>query len=114
MSRDRKRRVLVPFEVGSFLKAPYGWTMTQRRKDLGPPRPLSRRARTTMNWTLALTYLAMAASAWLGAVVWHGLVGALIGFGILVVLGSFVGVVLMVLTGVRDRPRDDGSDHPPH
>lgn len=42
---DKPRRVFVPFEIGSFLRAPYGWTNRMRRSEGYPARGETRRVR---------------------------------------------------------------------
>lgn len=111
MSRQRKPRVLVPFEVGSFLRAPYGWPIQQRRRERGPQRPLSRRTRRRLNAGLISIYLLLAGGAWIGMVLWHGWLGAALGIALgfaLLTVGGFVAIVVSAVKGLRETRAGDG------
>ena len=64
-----KRRVIVPFEVGSFLQAPYGYTQRMRARDRaarGPRTEPTRRDIRILNAAAVALYTVMGIGALLG------------------------------------------------
>jgi hypothetical protein len=91
-----RARLPVPVEVGSFLRAPYGWTNRMRRAEGWPERGARGSVRIGF-WRNAGMGVALYGGPIAGAVVgWHvadGLLGAVIGM----VLGAGLGMALAVL-----------------
>lgn len=93
---DRRRRVLVPFDLGSSLKAPYGYTQKMRAADRAnrpPIPPPSRRDRVLLNTAFAVFYCLLIGGGVLGWMADQTWISMAIG----VALGAASGVVLFPL-----------------
>ena len=106
---DERRRILVPWQIGSFLRAPYGWTNKARRAEGWPERG-ERQAVPLGFWANVLIGLALygpavtgAALGWLTRKEWSWVFfGAVIGFAVQILV---VIVAAPVVGMVRDRRR---------
>jgi hypothetical protein len=105
---DRRRRMQVPFDLGSSLKAPYGYTRKMRVADRAkrPPLPApSRRDRAILNALLAGFYSFLVGGGILGWLTGHTWIssgiGAGLGAAIVVALYPVVAAVAFVVRSVR-------------
>jgi hypothetical protein len=95
----KRPRVFVPLEVGSFLRAPFGWTNRMRRDEGWPERGASKSVRIGLWGNLAVG-LALYGGPVLGALVGWQLWGAWIGVAIGLLLGVGVGVAVFGLAAL--------------
>jgi hypothetical protein len=109
----KRPRVFVPFEVGSFMRAPFGWTNRMRREEGWPELGASRHLPIGLRGNLALglgLYGAPVLGALLGWQWWDGLLGAAIGCVLGTGLGMAIfGLVAVLWTRARPVPGDDDS-----
>lgn len=92
----KKVRGVLPLEVASFLRAPYGWTSRMRRGEGHPAR--GERHPTTLGfWTSLMATLATYGPVTVGALLgWRGW-GGWGGAGLGALLGLTVQVVILVV-----------------
>jgi hypothetical protein len=109
----KRPRVLVPFEVGSFMRAPFGWSNRMRRDEGWPERGTSKRVPIGLWGNLAVglgLYGGPVLGALLGWQWWGGWIGAAIGCVLGTGLGMAIfGLVALGWTRVRPRPAEGGA-----
>ena len=112
----KRPRVLVPFEVGSFMRSPFGWTNRMRRDEGWPERGASKRVPIALRGNLAIglgLYGGPVLGALLGWQWWGGWIGTAVGC----VLGAglamaLIGAVALLWTLVHRAPGDDAPRSP--